>query len=231
MPQTIALTCEVLAVLTSAAYGVLAARRAGFDFVGIYTLAMLIAFGGGTFRDLFLDRHPLFWIANPAYPVLVFGLAVLSLALPRLRLPGWLEAFDALALGLYTAAGVEAALAAGTSWFVASLFGVIAGCFGGVVADMMVGLVPRLFRGGNPIYATCSMIGGWTLLLATAAGLPSWGPVALCVATVIIVRLLAIRYRWHLPEVRDRPPKFRQLLFEDQLAAGDEFAREQSGQP
>lgn len=208
IPETIATTCEVLAVMTSALYGILTARRAGFDFVGIYTLASLIAFGGGTLRDLFLDRHPLFWIANPGYPVLVFGLAIASLFVRQLGrvFPSWLEGFDALALGLYTVAGVQAALDEGTTWFVAGLFGVLAGCFGGVVADMMVGRVPRLFRGSEPIYATCSLVGGWAYILLQAAGVPSPVPAVLCVAVVMAIRLAAIRWNWHLPEVHDADP-------------------------
>ena len=205
LPETIAANCELLAVITSALYGILAARRAGFDFVGIYTLASLIAFGGGTLRDLFLDRHPLFWIANPAYPVVVFVLSLLSMRVRNFGriFPGWLEAFDALALGLYTVAGVQAALASGTTWFVASLFGVIAGCFGGVVADLMTGQVPRLFRGAEPIYATCSIVGGWLLILLDAAGLPAPLPTVACVVGLMSLRLAAIRYGWHLPEVHD----------------------------
>ena len=199
---------EVLAVVTSACYGILLARRSGFDLVGIYTLALLIAFGGGTIRDVFLDRHPLFWIANPVYPVLVFWLAVASTRIRRLArsFPAWLEGFDAMALGLYTASGVRAGLEAGTSWFVAALFGVITGCFGGVAADLMTGQVPRLFRGRQPIYATVSMVGGIILILALAAGMPQTPATALAVVAIVIVRVLALRYDWHLPEVHDEEP-------------------------
>ena len=203
--QSLALTCEVAAVVTSALYGILLARRSGFDLVGIYTLGMLIAFGGGTLRDLFLGRQPLFWIANPIYPVLVFWLAAASMRIRRLTsiFPSWLEGFDALALGLYTVSGVQAALASGTTWFIACLFGIITGCFGGVIADMMTGQVPRLFRGGQPIYATVSMVGGMLMIAAAALGLPSPSPTLVGVLAVMSVRFAALRYNWHLPEVHD----------------------------
>ena len=201
----LALTLEVLAVITSACYGILLARRNGFDLVGIYTLALLIAFGGGTLRDLFLDRHPLFWVANPSYPFLVFWLALASTRIRELGriFPSWLEGFDALALGLYTASGVQAGLAAGTDWFVACLLGVIAGCFGGVTADLMTGQVPRLFRGRTPIYATASMLGGALMVAATVLNLPPPWPAVFGVVAVSVIRLLALRYDWHLPEVHD----------------------------
>jgi uncharacterized membrane protein YeiH len=63
---------ELAAVITSALFGILLAIRKEFDFVGIFTVAFLVAFGGGTLRDLFLDRTPLFWIANSHYTIIVF---------------------------------------------------------------------------------------------------------------------------------------------------------------
>ena len=66
---------EFLAVVVSSIFGVLLAARKGMDITGVFAVALAVAFGGGTLRDLFLDRHPLFWIAKPHYPVVVFGIA------------------------------------------------------------------------------------------------------------------------------------------------------------
>ncbi|MFN5626880.1 MAG: trimeric intracellular cation channel family protein, partial [Planctomyces sp.] len=64
-------TIELLAVISGAVFGVLAARRKGLDLVGVVSVAMMTAFGGGSLRDLLLDRHPLFWIEHSRYPVIV----------------------------------------------------------------------------------------------------------------------------------------------------------------
>jgi uncharacterized membrane protein YeiH len=69
---------ELLAVISAGTFGVLLARRKGMDFVGVFSIACMTAFGGGTLRDLFLDRHPLFWIQNDHYPLIVFLLALLT---------------------------------------------------------------------------------------------------------------------------------------------------------
>ncbi|MEM7313874.1 MAG: TRIC cation channel family protein [Planctomycetota bacterium] len=81
MDQNIFQLIELVAVVTSAIYGILQARASRMDALGVFTLAFVVAFGGGTLRDLFLDRHPLFWIANAHYPMIVF---------PKLHLGSWL---------------------------------------------------------------------------------------------------------------------------------------------
>ncbi|MEZ5950612.1 MAG: TRIC cation channel family protein [Planctomycetaceae bacterium] len=83
------------------------------------------AFGGGTLRDLLLDRHPPFWIENHHYPVIIFSLSLLF-SLQR-RVPGWVERIlplpDALVWGLFSVAGVSVALDAGCLLFIAALMG------------------------------------------------------------------------------------------------------------
>ena len=69
---------EFMAVIVGAIYGVLLAARKGMDIMGVFAVAFAVAFGGGTLRDLFLSRDPLFWIGNPHYPVIVFAIALFS---------------------------------------------------------------------------------------------------------------------------------------------------------
>lgn len=75
---------EFLAVIEAAAFGVLLARSKRMDVVGAFCVAFIVAFGGGTLRDVLLDRQPLFWIANEHYAWTVFGIALLGAFLPRL---------------------------------------------------------------------------------------------------------------------------------------------------
>ena len=194
---------ELLAVLSGALYGVLLARRHGMDFVGVCCLAMAVAFGGGTLRDLFLDRHPLFWIANRHYPVIVFGLALAG-SLPR-TVPAWAERLlvvpDALGLGLFSVAGAGAALAGGTSLFVAALLGVVTGTFGGVIADVICNRVPSLFRPA-PLYATCSFAGCWLYFGLNAVPATRDAAAPVTTAAIVVLRLAAVRYQLRLPHLR-----------------------------
>lgn len=193
---------EFFAVVVSAIYGVLLASRKKMDFVGLFAVASAVAFGGGTIRDLCLDRTPLFWIENSHYTMVVFGLALVGALAPRLML--WLEKYlalpDALGLGLFSVVGTGYALALGTPLFVAALIGVITGAFGGVIADVICNELPTIFRPA-PLYATCSFAGAWVYI----AGVEwDWEPSvtqALSLGTVVFFRLAAVKWNWRLPSV------------------------------
>ena len=77
--EFVLLVIEVLAILASAYAGLIEAKRKDMDFVGLSTAAMVTAFGGGTLRDLILDRTPLFWIGNYQYPIIVMAMSLFAL--------------------------------------------------------------------------------------------------------------------------------------------------------
>ncbi|HBN74779.1 MAG TPA: hypothetical protein DD473_02940 [Planctomycetaceae bacterium] len=191
---------ELIAVVSSAIYGVLLARRHGMDLVGVFSLAFMVAFGGGTLRDLFLDRNPLFWIANDHYAVIVFVLAIVTSLIPMLpeKTERWLNLPDAIGLGFFSIAGALAAVEAGTSLFIASMLGVVTGTFGGVIADVICNRVPSLFRPA-PLYATCSFLGCWLMFLLNASSLPEAYAVPIAIAGIVLLRLAADRWDWRLP--------------------------------
>lgn len=193
---------ELLAVIASSIYGGLVARRKEMDFVGVFSVAFVMAFGGGTLRDLLLDRRPLFWISNSHYPVLVFVIAAVLSPLRRMpsRTEKWLNVPDALGLGLFSIVGAGYALEAGTTPFIAALFGVITGTFGGVIGDVICNEVPSIFRPSTPLYATCSFAGCWTFIGVREVAAE---PVALWsgIAIALVVRLVALRWDVRLPAV------------------------------
>lgn len=203
---------ELFAVITAAIYGVLLARQNNMDFVGVVTLALVVAFGGGTLRDIFLDQHPLFWIRESHLTVIVFALAILVFLLPPIprRTESLLTIPDAFALGLFSVAGTTTALAAGTPLFIASLFGVITGTFGGAIGDIICNRIPRLFQPATTLYATCSFAGSWIFIaLSNIPAISDWAaPIA--VLFTVIFRLAAARFDWKLPMLANqdqRPPE------------------------
>jgi uncharacterized membrane protein YeiH len=207
-------TIEFAAVVASAIYGVLRAARKQLDVVGMVTLAFAVAFGGGTLRDLFLDRHPLFWIANAHYPVIVFVLGVVGSVLPRhvARVERLLAIPDALGLGLFAVVGAGFALEAETSLFVASVLGVVTGTFGGVIGDVICNEIPSLFR-SSPLYATCAFVGAWTYLLLGLTAWPQAVAVTGGIVVTVLMRLAALRWDIRIPsresEVRDQKSEVR----------------------
>ncbi len=190
-------TIELMAVISGAVFGVLAARRKGLDLVGVVSVAMMTAFGGGSLRDLLLDRHPLFWIEHSRYPVIVFSVACGLSLLPRIpeRAVRLLDLTDALGLGLFSIVGTQLALDQGVPPFVAVLLGVITGSFGGVIADIVCNEVPGLFRPDTPLYATCAFAGGWGLIALQQLAVSE--SVAFPAATFVVVamRLAALKFR------------------------------------
>ena len=93
---------EFFAVVIAAVYGIWQARAAKMDILGVFTVASVVAFGGGTLRDLFLDRHPLFWIANPHYPMIVLGMSIVTCLFRKMPsgYKRYLDVPDAIGMGL-----------------------------------------------------------------------------------------------------------------------------------
>lgn len=191
---------EFFAVISSAMYGILLGCRKRFDAVGMFAVSGAIAFGGGTLRDVFLDRRPLFWIANDHYVAIVLGLAVAGSLAPRamLRLERFLPIPDALGLALFSITGAAYAIGADTPMLIASILAVITGTFGGVIADVICNEIPSLFRSA-PLHATCSFIGAWVYLLLDRAGAPAGVSMSAGFAAIFLLRLAALKWNIRLP--------------------------------
>jgi uncharacterized membrane protein YeiH len=159
---------EIVAILVGAFSGFIEARRKRMDLVGVFTVAFIAAFGGGTLRDILLDKRPLFWVIHQEYAILIFVLALVASPLIRtlrhIVSERLIVIADAVGLGLFSVAGVASALDAHMPLFIASMMGVITGIFGGVLRDIVCNEVPMVFRDGKP-YAICAFIGNWLFLL------------------------------------------------------------------
>ena len=192
---------QYLAAISAASFGVLLARSKGMDLIGVCCIAFTVAFGGGTLRDVLLDRTPLFWIAEDHYTWTVLGLAVVGSLIPRLSpdLTKWLHLPDALGLGLYSVVGAGIALEMGTPPLIASIFGVITGTFGGVIGDIACNEVPNLFRPSTPLYASCSFVGCWVFIGLLELGVADTPAQWVAVVLILSMRMAALRFNWSLP--------------------------------
>jgi len=193
---------ELIGTVAFALSGILAGMRRRMDVFGISVLGFLSAFGGGTLRDILLDRRPFFWVAQVEMLWLVLALCALSmLLLRRVRRhigDGAIQVADALGLGLFAATGVQLALVAQMPLLVAVLMGVVTGVFGGVMRDIACNEMPTAFADHRP-YAVCAFAGGWVYVAGAALGWPAWVCLALGAAVTTGLRLLAVRFDWRLP--------------------------------
>jgi uncharacterized membrane protein YeiH len=191
---------DLLGVAVFAVSGVLAAGRKKLDWLGVTVVAVVTAIGGGTLRDVLLDRHPIFWIADPTYLVVCLVAIGFTLMYARLRIPAFRALFvaDALGLAFFTISGVQIAQQAGLSGLLAGLMGVITGVAGGVVRDVLCAEIPLIMRGGQ-LYASSAIAGAALYLLLEWKGVPR-DPAAMAgMAAIAIVRLAAILWRLELP--------------------------------
>ncbi|SNS72573.1 Uncharacterized membrane protein YeiH [Noviherbaspirillum humi] len=167
---------EVFSILVNATSGFIEARNRKMDTVGFFIVAFVTAFGGGTLRDILLDRRPLFWVDHQEYTVLIFALALVARpllnTLEKLLSERLLVIADAIGLGMLSIAGISVALAAGMPPFIAAIMGVITGTFGGVLRDIVCNEVPMLLQDRMP-YATCSLLGCGLFLLMRKTGAPA----------------------------------------------------------
>jgi uncharacterized membrane protein YeiH len=195
-------TVEVLGIVAFASSGLVEARLKKMDLVGVFTVAFITAFGGGTLRDLLLDRRPLFWVEHQEYIILIFVLALLTAPLLRHLRSSITERFidyaDALGLGLFSVSGTTLALQEDMPMFVCVMMGVITGIFGGVLRDVICNEIPMVFRRGQ-LYATCSFAGCWLYLLLDRLHMGQTISVLSGISLVFFFRILAIRFDWKLP--------------------------------
>lgn len=179
--------------------GVLTAVEKKFDLVGAALVGAITAIGGGTIRDVLIGSTPVGWMQDLNYIYVVVAAMLLCYLLygSVVRLRKSLFLFDAIGLGIFTILGIEKSLAVGLSPLIALLMGVISGVFGGVLRDVLTNEVPLIFR--KEIYAIACFTGGLVYLIGTNWIESPWVILFLSMMTVIAIRILAVRYKWHTP--------------------------------
>ncbi|NGZ15994.1 trimeric intracellular cation channel family protein [Vibrio aestuarianus] len=177
--------------------GVLLAGRLKMDPFGVVVLASVTAIGGGTIRDMALGATPVFWIKDTTYLWVIFITYVLTMLLVRRpkRVAWWiLPVCDAIGLAVFVGIGVEKAMLYQDSAIVAVIMGVITGCGGGIIRDVLAREIPMVLR--SEVYATACIIGGLFHTTALAMGYDNSSAFIAGVLSTLIIRLGAIR--WHL---------------------------------
>ena len=193
---------EVAATVAFAIAGLVAAARQRMDVVGVFSVTFVSAFGGGTLRDVLLDRRPLFWVEHQEYVWLVVAMtlaAPLLLRAVRHQLVDRVtEVADAFGLGLFAISGASLAMAAGMPAIVSVLLGAMTAVSGGVLRDVLCNEIPKVFHDHLP-YTLCTFVGGALFLGLNARGtLPELSTTA-GIATTTGLRLLAVWTGWRIP--------------------------------
>jgi uncharacterized membrane protein YeiH len=193
---------EATANLAFALSGLLAGIRKRLDVVGLCVVMGLAAFGGGTLRDVLLDRRPFFWVAHPNWLWILIALGVAAIAFLRASHFEFTERAiqwpDALGLGLFTVSGTQLALEQDLPAIVAVLMGVVTATFGGILRDVVCNEIPTALRDRRP-YAVCAFLGGWVYVLAAHLAFPPAAALLLAAGTATGTRALVLLTGYELP--------------------------------
>jgi uncharacterized membrane protein YeiH len=191
---------DLIGVAVFAVSGALAAGRKRLDLFGVLVLALVTAVGGGTIRDVLLDRHPIVWLADPIYLMVVATAALLTVVYVRWRPPpeAALLVADALGLALFSVAGAQIAQQSGLPAASGVALGTVTGAAGGAVRDVLTAEIPLVLRRGD-LYASAAIVGTTGYFVLEALGVPHSTASLIGMAIVAAVRFAAIRWRLQLP--------------------------------
>jgi uncharacterized membrane protein YeiH len=191
---------DLLGVAVFAVSGALAAVRKRLDLLGVVVIAMVTAIGGGTTRDLLLDRA-VFWTTQPRYLYVILVSALLTVFWTRRFRPPdrALAIADALGLALFAISGAQIAERIGLPGVVCVIMGTITGVAGGMIRDVLTAEIPMVIRRGQ-IYATAAIAGIVAyLVLRGAFGFSEPFAALAGMAVIAVLRISAIAWGWTLP--------------------------------
>lgn len=193
---------NLFGVLMFAISGALAASDKNMykDLFGLSFTGFATAVGGGTLRDIILGAHPIAWVADNNYLIAITIGIVLTILLRRQlnRIPKILLIFDTIGIAIYTIIGTQKALSLDVAPLAAVVMGLFTAVMGGVIRDTLINEIPQIFR--KEIYATACIAGALVYLILKYTVLPDIWSAVICIFTIIVVRLLAVKYKWSLPK-------------------------------
>jgi len=179
--------------------GVLTGLHKRLDPFGVFIIAFVTAVGGGTLRDMLIGRNPVGWMQDLNYVyVIIFGFflsMVFRKKLDKLRTSLFL--FDTIGLGIFTLIGLEKGLDFNLHPIICIVLGTMTACFGGVIRDILCNEIPVVFR--KEIYATICILGGLVFFSLRYYELPNDVIYVSTTLVIIIIRLMAVKFKWSLP--------------------------------
>ena len=200
--STFQVPIEICATLAFALSGLIAGARKKLDAFGVFVVTGVAAFGGGTLRDVLLDRRPFFWVDHANWLWLMLLLCLFAMIFMRNRHIQFTEHAilipDALGLGLYAALGTQIALGLHMPVIICALMGVMTAVFGGVLRDIFCNEIPKAFNDYQP-YAVIAFAGSLLVVALNAISMPQWFCIFVPAGLIFIVRITAIFLGWRLP--------------------------------
>lgn len=201
-PDILLYLLDMVGVIACAIAGTLLAQHKGFDIAGCILVSMVNAIGGGTLRDMALDRHPLFWMTDLNYVIVITLTSLILQIFFHLyhKIDKALKLFDAIGLAAFSVIGFKVALAQDMSPVIAVMMGVWTAIIGGLLRDIICNEIPLLLQ--REIYITASIAGSLSYLALDYWGVDAVINEFMMLFIIFAVRMLALKFDWHLPSIR-----------------------------
>lgn len=197
---------DMVGVIACSVSGTILARSKNFDPMGCILVSMVTAIGGGTVRDVMLNRHPLFWMTDMNYLIVITATSLIfqaffdeSKRISQTTVDKWLTLTDAVGMSAFSLIGLKVALSYGTNPMIATLLGIVTIIVGGMIRDMICNELPLVLR--KEIYISASIIGSLFYFSLQNFALPSWLIEISTMLMIFCVRMLAVKYDLHLPPI------------------------------
>ncbi len=201
-PDILLYILDMIGVVACAIAGTLLAQHKGFDITGCILVSMANAVGGGTLRDLALDRHPLFWMTDLNYMIVITLTSLILQTFFHLyhKIDRAIKLFDAIGLAAFSVIGFKVALNLAMHPIIAIMMGVWTAIIGGLMRDIICNQIPLVLQ--REIYITASIIGALCYLILDFFGVNAGINEFVMLGVIFWIRMLALRFDWHLPSIR-----------------------------
>lgn len=202
LEPTLERTLDLIGVFAFALSGGLLAVRKGFELVGVTSLALVTALGGGVMRDLVLGATPPTAFSDVLYLIVPLAAAAVVFVghwVINRRIVQAVLLFDAAGLGLFCVTGAVKASSFGASAVGAVLIGVISAAGGGIIRDVLANEEPSLFKKESTLYAIPAAIGAGIVVTSWRNDFYSGGVAIVVAMLVFLVRIGALRFGWRAP--------------------------------
>ena len=194
---------DMIGIVACSLSGTILAKHKKFDVFGCLLVAMVTAIGGGTVRDVILDRHPLFWMVDMNYLIVItitsVGFQIFFKPDSR-HVDPLIKLFDTIGLAAFTLIGIKVASGMGANIGVSLLLGVITIIVGGIIRDMICNEIPLVLQ--HEIYITPALLGGSLYFILPHFGIQLWLAEIITMITIFVFRSLAIINDWRFPDIQ-----------------------------
>lgn len=203
--SSIIYTLDFIGVIACTVAATVLAKRLQFDLFGALLISFIGSVGGGTLRDLLLNRHPIFWLHDLNYIYVISSVSIIVQVFYHYveKLDRAMRWFDAIGLAAFTVIGIEAALSRHMAAPVVVIMGVFTAIIGGIFRDIVCRQIPLVLQ--KEIYITASIIGSGYYLLMLHTSISAWTRSISTLLLIFSIRMFAIYRNWNLPDITLQP--------------------------